>query len=208
MLRATQLVGFGAGEGLSFIYVTHGVGTDTPATIPTARQAGDFCLIFNDAGGGTALVTPSGFTQRLGSTTSPAGAIFSKELDGTETTVSVISGSDSAWVVLVLRPSGPISSVSFTEIGDQHTAGDPALQNITVSGAATPLLIVAKAKVTVIESPDPTASPDDLVSLGGGDSTQECRYKIYNPEQLPANHTWNMVDKSTQSLSSGYFQFS
>jgi hypothetical protein len=210
MFNATQLVGFGAfteaaGSTLSLTFVAEGTNTGTTITIPVAgRVAGYFCIIFNKGTSGN--VTPSLFTSANDAgSLNIVGNISYKVLDGTETTVSGIA-TNGRWVVVVFSPSRPIGSVIYTQSGNAVGSSNPALQNITVAGETTPLLIVAHAGETSV-APSPTASPDDMTALTSGNVSEVARYLLWNPGGTPANHTWDMADAGANLLQSGFFEF-
>jgi hypothetical protein len=189
-----------------FTLAAEGTGSTATITIPVAgRVSGYFCVIFNKGTPGTA--TPSLFTSAASSAIATvSGNISYKVLDGTETTVTGINEATARWIVAVFSPGMTIASVIYTASGNQTSSLNPTLQNITVAGETTPLLIIAHAG-EISNAPSPSAVPNDLTGLTSGYVSQVARYLIYDSGGTPANHTWDMNDQGGNLLQSGFFEF-
>jgi hypothetical protein len=189
-----------------FTLAAEGTGSTATITIPVAgRVSGYFCVIFNKGTSGNA--TPSLFTSAASATIfNCSGNISYKVLDGTETTVTGINEATARWVVAVFSPGMTIASVIYTASGDQASSLNPTLQNITVAGETTPLLIVAHAGENA-NAPSPSAVPNDMSALTSGDVSEVARYLIYDSGGTPANHTWDMNDQGGNLRQSGFFEF-
>lgn len=215
MLILTQAMGFGgktsgAQSSLSFSLLGSASGTDTSIEINSLSiAAGDLALIFNTADT-VGDSTPSGFTQLRTKNISGTirGCISAKKLNGTETSVTGLSGATvQYWILLVLRPSAAFTSfVDNDTANNTSTTGNPTPHTIAASGETAPVVLYGHMGSSggVAISPRKTSpTMNELTS----NTTHYAHYMIYNPGDTPADHTYDMDDESNQVMQSGYLTF-
>jgi hypothetical protein len=195
----------------SFSFLAAGGASSPTITIPGTPTAGDLCVIFNWCRNAFPGTVPSGFTalQTNGSAGVGGGIISAKKLDGTETTVTGLNGdNDELWIVATFRPTGPFASFAWNSgNGENVNSANPASQNIVALGATVPVILLGQMCASGTISPR-SISPamDELNSHSN--VNQYAHYKIYNPGDTPASHTYDMDDEGNQIvIQSGYLSF-
>ena len=196
---------------LTFSFVASAAVNATAITIPASAAIGDFAVLF-DAAGGTgpaSAVTPSGWTNHINTTASNTirCMVSSKTLVSGDPGLSIngMTGpTTSRKIMLVFRPNQAIVSMTPSTPNAEGTTGNPAVQTLTMSGQATPLIAVACFRATAAISPR-SVSPAFDAEVSEDNSTIYMQYKIYNSS--PANHTVDMDDEGTNCLQSMFFGF-
>lgn len=198
-------------SSLAFTFVASATANATGITIPASAAAGDFAILY-DAAGGTgpaSAVTPSGWTNHVNTTASNTMRcmISTKTLVGGEpgATINGMTGpTTSRKCMAVFRPSAAIATMTPSTPNAEGTTGDPALQNLLMSGQPTPLIAVACFRATTgITTRSVSPAFDGEITEDG--STIYMQYKIYNSG--PFNHTVDMADFGTNCLQSMFFTF-
>lgn len=192
----------------SFSFVAAGGGTTSTITIPTFA-VGDLCVVWNwyrnaySSGG-----VPSGFTGLQDNQVSGGGIISAKILVGGETTVTGLAGSaEQRWIAATFRPTVAISGFAWNDPAGASADTNPAVQTINAAGATPPVILLGQMAAGSAVSPR-TMSPA-LDELNNHAQTNHfAHYKIYNPGDTPADHTYDMDDEGNQNLlQSGYLTF-
>ena len=205
----TGIVAGAATTRPSFSLVVSDTGTGQTITIPVGFVAGDLCLIWNFGDTNPTDATPSGFTKIItNSGNDTRGSIFAKKLDGGETTVSGLnSGGSVWWIVAVFTPTSPFAAFAngMTPNGE-WTNGDPSQQTISLPASTPALLFGQMGNRTVLISPRSVSPAMD--ELAGAVQQHYAHYKIYNPGDVPASHTYDMNDEGAGNvLQSNFLTF-
>lgn len=211
MLKATQLIGFGARSApvlsLAFFdYLGHESDGIANLSLPAGAQAGDLAVASVQTFGGS-LVTPSGWTLLYSNTSVREARGACKILDGTETTANFNSGSTTFTDggVAIFRPSRVLASLSAAGWQSQGTSANPTAQTVTSGSGIAPLVVIgfahtAAGSVTGFSTQSPAF--DDVLS---NNPEFFLGYKIYNSN--PVNHSVDMDDGGSNNvLASGYIQ--
>lgn len=194
---------------LTFTFQASASTTADTITIPATAAAGDWAICFDVGFGGSTPteVVPTGFTQ-IGTSLSGANGrsvISYKTLVGGDpnSSVGVMTGSGTAAVMLVFRPSQAIATVTPSTWNGEYTSGNPTSQTVTVG--SSPLIVFGNATSSSAVTGWATESPAFDSSLGAN-SSNLAGYKIYDAS--PSNHTIDMADFGTANiLRSGYVAF-
>jgi hypothetical protein len=179
-------------------------------TIPATAQTGDIAALYDLAISGSlpALVTPSGWANRVNTTSGVAVrlAVSTKILESGDAGAS-ITGMDGSSLdtkmMLVFRPNILIGTATYSTFTGEATTGDASSQSIAASGQSAPVLVIAgcgtnSGPVFSTASPAFDAEVTATVNLRMG-------YKIYNAGSTPASHTIDMASLgSRNSLWGGY----
>ncbi|OGC85039.1 hypothetical protein A3F55_02115 [Candidatus Adlerbacteria bacterium RIFCSPHIGHO2_12_FULL_53_18] len=208
MFRVNQLNGFGVGaaKSISTANTASWNGASSTITIPSEKWAGDLCIIFNYAQGGTpATVVPSGFTSLANTSGSNIKIIASgKVLSGSETTVTGMTGdNDQGWACQLFRPTGfAFSTFPVNSLVSSSTSGDPPALTVSASGAAVPIIVLAQARsntggYTIVDSP--------VMTQIGGDTAPQAFYTIYDSGDTPQDHSLDMPDAGNHNLIHAFY---
>ena len=179
-------------------------------TIPATAQTGDIAALYDLAISGSlpALVTPSGWANRVNTTSGVAVrlAVSTKILESGDAGAS-ITGMDGSSLdtkmMLVFRPNILIGTATYSTFTGEATTGDASSQSIAASGQSAPVLVIAgcgtnSGPVFSTASPAFDAEVTATINLRMG-------YKIYNAGSTPASHTIDMANLgSRNSLWGGY----
>jgi len=179
-------------------------------------RKGDVAVISNFAhstvSGTPTTVTPDGFTNYFiaASAATPGGiarGVCYKVLDGTENTVTGMDSDIENWAVVVFRPNIPIlTAVQGMSAAGASTTGNPSPSTITI-GAAASLPALAVGCVASDGAIDPRTVDPAMTELSGSTS-HYFFYKVYNPGEVPVNHTVDIDDEGTRNMIGvGYLTF-
>jgi hypothetical protein len=196
-------------------FVDSATSTSSTVTIPAGASIGDLAVLFDDgsnSSGAPAEVVPTGFTQ-IGASLSIGGvggsrSVVSYKILAAGEPGSSITGVNgdlrNQKVILVFHSnlSAFVSATPSTWNGEL-TSGNPALQTVSASGQAAPLLVLGQAYVTTATPASfSTASPAFDATVGTTNSLL-AGYKIYNSS--PADHSIDQDDLgSGNTPRSGY----
>jgi len=181
-------------------------------TAPANILAGDLLVFTQYVPNQSSGTVPSGFTQLVLTESSAVDHRTSyKRAAGTEggTSISAMSGSDYATVLLVFR-GGSWSSVLTGTWNSEGTDTNPASQTVTSQTGQVIVLGCAGARATAANISFSTASPafDGTVSArdASGDAVT-IGYKIYNNGS--SSHTIDVGDNGDRNtFHSGYLKLS
>lgn len=212
-----------AGSPLEFTFVASATADSTTVTIPASAALNDIAVIIewavSDEGTST-LGVPSGWTSvKLQNSPSPAAmGAYRKTLGagegGTNVTTGTTSTDPSTIIMIVFRPTRAVGSVTASTWNGQGAGtGSPALQTVSASGQATPLIVIAAGGSWDLPTPpsfnfsvETPAFEGEVANTNPGGSFLRVGYTIYNVSALDqsvdiGDHgDWN-------SLISGYLQF-
>jgi hypothetical protein len=191
--------------------------TDGQIGFPALAEPGDLAVAFFYASvitGSLPDVIPAGWTGLAGvsrtvSATTRRSRHCCKILtaeDISAGSITGITGSTEAKVMLTFRPDTAINDVTVSTWNAESTAADPASQTVTASGQSAPLIVFGVACAVQTGAAFSTASPAfDATVIAN--SRNRVGYKVYNAS--PANHTIDMNDLgSDNSLASGFIRVS
>lgn len=209
----------GAAAPTTLSFVTSAISTGDTITVPASAAAGDILVLFDYAWNsspvptevrpsGWNLATPS-FSQDAGS--NDARAVISYVECGAGvpgTNVTGMTGTQIEKIMLVFRPDNPVSAITPGGWSGDMISTNPAVQVVTASGQAVPLIVFGFAACRASTASFAVASPafDATVSET---STNDAiaGYKIYNSS--PADHSVDMGDLgNANALASGYLRVS
>lgn len=187
--------------------------TSAAATIvcPADIQAGDLLVLsdnaFNFSGSPTAVI-PAGFTSIVNTVlTGGVGvqrAIISYKIANGSEASATLTGMDADLerkILLVFRGDIAIASASPNVFGAEGTTGDPVQQNVSASGATSPLVILA-SYASVLNAIDPRTFSPAKDGEVAGDTAFYLAWKIYNSS--PSDVTVDMENEGESILQSGY----
>jgi hypothetical protein len=211
--------GGGAGGSLTIAALTSATSSGSKyISIPSAAIAGDFAVLVDvaaDFGDSIASVTPSGWTSlsaqfvSAGTTSIRTNISYRKLTSGnpgsTVTGLDVYS-SRMRKVMLVFRPSTSIVSINAPTWNAEATSGNPASQTVTVSGVATPLIVLACASAVGSVPAFSTETPAMTnITYSSNNAKVRIGYTIYNSS--PSNQSIDMNDVDVNILQSGSVRF-
>lgn len=186
-------------------------------TVPSGVQAGDLLVLQDFAlhsGGVPTAVTPTGWTNIVDTSGTPARLMISYKLaDGSEGGTSVTGMGDASNMkcLYIFRGDAPATLLTASTPNQQNTGSNPSSQTVSASGQTTPLVIIGGyAAVAGTVSPRTFSPAKDgeieqtSVALLSADTW--LAYKIYNSS--PANVSVDMDDESNNYLASFYVQMS
>ena len=220
MASVSQMALLGAGgvsavTSISFSDSIASAVADAQIGFPAAAQSGDLAVAFFYASvitGSLPDVIPAGWTGIAGVSRTfldqtrrsrHCCKVLTAE-DISAGSITGISGSTEAKVMLTFRPNGPISNIIASTWNVEATAANPAAQTVTASGQSVPLIVFGAAGAIQTGAAFSTASPAfDATVLAN--SRLRVGYKVYNAS--PANHTIDMNDLgSDNQLASGFIR--
>lgn len=194
-------------SGLSFDLVASGGDDILAITIPGTPTAGDFCVLFNYAAGGSAGGgLASGFTLlRNDQNSNTRGLLAAKILTGSETTVNGLSNGIINWIAVTFRPSIPLTGFAFNAGLGAATSGDSAAQIILAAGETNlPIMLIGQMASTSISSITISPAMNQLSFF----AVHYAHYMIYNIGDTPANHSYNAALGGTRNIQqTGYITF-
>jgi len=191
--------------------------TDGQIGFPALAEPGDLAVAFFYASVNTGSipdVIPAGWDALAGTVRSPFGSTIRarhcyKMLttgDISAGSITGITGSTEAKVMLTFRPNGFVSNIVASTWNAVTEGGDPASQSVTASGQPVPLIVFGVACATPGPAAFSTASPAFDATIIANDRNR-VGYKVYNSS--PANHTIDMNDLGADnSLASGFIRVS
>jgi hypothetical protein len=167
MFQATELVGFGASSGLSYVQF---FASANSAVVPAATSAGDL-IVYHGFG---VSPPPSGYTAIVNSTEYFSGYKIS---DGSDGGANIDIGG--FVVIAVFRGNEFIRNVTVKDTSASQTDGNPSGQTITSASGITPLIVFGcYASDSAVDPRSMTPEKDSEV--GGGDPGRWLAWKIYN----------------------------
>jgi hypothetical protein len=179
--------------------------TTTTITIPAYAKPGDYAFLF-DYSTTTTLVVPAGWTQVTTSTTTGIrSSIFYKRLLGYDigTAVTGMAGTTRK-VLVIVRPNGPVTSVTLSTPTQQATTAIPTNQTIAMVGQTRPLMGFAHYTSTgTITTRTGTGNTREFTSS----VNQYVKTWTYNASTA-ASQTIGMSDGGTNALQGFYIRFS
>ncbi len=197
-------------SSISLSYVTKASSTSQNIIIPSSAQAGDLAVLFDIGRSGSipALVIPSGFTgiDGTGGGNSSVGrfkASYRLLQSGDNGDAKTgINASVMNKIMLIFRPSAPISSITAPDWESTLTIGDPSPIAVVASGSDPTVLVLGGAYAegnTGAFNGSTTPAFDDQQSSTNGD--WRIGYKVYTGS--PVDHTVDMNDISLNALTGG-----
>lgn len=186
----------------SFSFVTSGEGSTTTCTIPGTPTAGDLCIIWVGCRNSSTYALPSGFTEIArvgdGGATNGAAYIFAKKLVGSETTVTVPSGSNNnIWIAATFTPTSSWTTINQGTPNGEATSGNPVNQTVTVASVNPPVFVLGCMFSSGGLTPSTSPAMTEIAHSG---ARLYAHYLIYNPGSSPANQTtYDMGDGGAQN---------
>jgi len=206
-----KLIGATAAQTVEFISSAENSSTTNTTTVeaPSDIQSGDIIVFSDYVPNYTSGTVPSGFTEIV---LTEAGAVDHrtsyKVADGTEggTTITGMTGSDFACILLVFRPIFT-PSVSFATWNSEGTDGDPSSQTVTPPTDKPVLVIYAagsRLNMPSFSSQSPAFSGTVSVGLSST-ANLLIGYSVYSGSA--PSHTADVGDSGTRNtFHSGYLQ--
>lgn len=212
--------GGGSGGTMTFSVVGYAAVASTNVTVPVAAIAGDFAILFdacaNTSGGAIGSVVPVGWTSTVDTFTDTGSWSMRSTVSYTKLTsaggASISGMVNGTKILMVFRPSSSISTIVPSTWNAEVASGNPALQTVSASGVATPVLVFAWASLSEPGITYPTFSTEtpSMTNLtrSGTAGQPDCRlgYTIYNTS--PSNQSIDIGDGGGMNgLQSGYVRF-
>lgn len=184
-------------------------GTGSTITVPSTVKQGDL-LVLADTSNVVTDVTPSGWSQASGTTTTGIRTNISYKIATDADVGATITGmaGTTRKVLVVYQGNYPFGSVRLSPtINAQSTTAAPSNQTITMSGIRAPIIAMAVYGKTTATTPTrgwTGGTPTEYSSV----STSGVYVKtlMYNVGSSPANATISMTDAGTNTLQSLYFR--
>lgn len=209
----TIRTGASAGGVTTLSHQANVISSANTITGPSSIQSGDLLILWDTAQNSVTPIptdtVPTGFTRSftIGIST-PAFLRYTasyKIADGTEAdaTLTGISGTAGAVKAMyVFRGNVPIKTTSASVADNQSTAGDPASQTASASGANTPLVVIGCYESSGTIDPR-TFTPAKDGEISNPSNDHYLAYKIYNDS--PANVTIDMDDEGIINALGSFF---
>lgn len=212
MMGAVAGGGGGGGALASIAFVTSGTSTNKNVPIPASATAGDLAVVFDSAySGGFSVgsVTPAGWSTADDQTDGSIARIkvnYKVLVAGDLGTSPAFSDATDRKIILIFRPTGVITSVINSTWNHEFTSGNPSAQTVTVSGLATPLIVLAVGGQVAGSAPAFTDSPSMTeVTCTGSLWSIRAGYIVYN--SAPSDQSIDTADGGTMNaLLSGFLR--
>lgn len=182
--------------------------------VPATAQAGDVAVLLDFAVSSTTAataVTPSGWTQirtdTINASTAVRASVSYKILvsgDVNATLTGMTGGTSTRKMLLLIKNSRKITSVTVGSSNGAASDTDPASQTISVSGIAPSLVLIAHYAGS--SSVNPRTSSKTMTEVVGSSTNQYCKYSVVNNRSLAENITVDMDDNGTNALQSFYLK--
>lgn len=207
-----QLIATYRRQSLAFVAHSETSGA-TSLTLPTGAAVGDLILVYSMIANSDSSALPSdpsptingvGLTAGSANTGTPGGAygvrskFYRKVLDAGDISAGqVVSlGSDNSYrhIIVLLRPTLPITTVTEIDNSATITGGDPSARSTSnVASQTIPVFVFGFYGTNGSFSSARTFTPteDGTLSMsGGGAAANSAKYKIYNVSPADVTIDW------------------
>lgn len=172
-------------------------------TEPGVAVVGDLLVYFDQSytdAGAVALNFPAGFTQFTNAMSANVNARAATawkiaEAGDLSASLSGMDGTTENKVLLIFHGNVPITSVTSSTWNQQNTSGNPALQNVSASGQAVPLIVLTMVSTRgAADIFNASTTPAFDAEVATANTNMKTRYKIY--DSAPANHAIDVDDSA------------
>lgn len=221
MLSTAGLLGFlkkkVATTAATFSFVTSATSTASTITVPGTAQAGDLAILIDGTSNAVSpatSVTPSTWTKDAEATHTAGVAnrciISHKILESGDISASITGMAGVTQlrkIMLIFRPSVPLTVVTPSTPTGQSTSGNPSSQVIAMTASSTPVIGIAHFYAGAASEPTVSPRTNSPAATGEVNSaiSQYVQYMLYNTS--PSDHTIDMDDEGNNTLQGIYYRF-